>query len=134
MMGWPRIRPSGSESARATVSAAPPGAKPTTRRTGLLGYWPAAFVAASTSAAAITSVLIAVLLEPSIHDQHDLAHVPVRFHVRLRGRQLGEREGAVHQRLDASVGDGGQQARHEPRHARGALLGAAQLVGNAEER
>ena len=37
MIGCPRMRPSGSESARATVSAAPPGANPPTSRTGFAG-------------------------------------------------------------------------------------------------
>src|ERR1700682_5522568 len=36
-MGRPTARPSGSPNARATLSAAPPGAKPTTSRIGLAG-------------------------------------------------------------------------------------------------
>src|SRR6266853_1353336 len=38
MMPWPSARVSGSLIARAMISAAPPGAKPTTRRIGLVGY------------------------------------------------------------------------------------------------
>src|SRR5262245_53412526 len=38
MMLWPSVRESGSLMVRAMMSAAPPGAKPTTRRMGLVGY------------------------------------------------------------------------------------------------
>src|SRR5258706_8428392 len=37
MMPWPSARVSGSVITRAMISAAPPGAKPTTRRIGLVG-------------------------------------------------------------------------------------------------
>ena len=36
-IGWPEAAAEAFAEARATVSAAPPGAKPTTRRMGLLG-------------------------------------------------------------------------------------------------
>ena len=38
MTPWPSTRVSGSLIVRAMMSAAPPGAKPTTRRIGLVGY------------------------------------------------------------------------------------------------
>src|SRR5215831_17690066 len=38
MIPWPSARARGSLMVRAMISAAPPGAKPTTRRTGLFGY------------------------------------------------------------------------------------------------
>src|SRR6266571_7366308 len=38
MTPWPSARVSGSLITRAMMSAAPPGAKPTTRRIGLVGY------------------------------------------------------------------------------------------------
>src|SRR6267143_1968431 len=38
MTPWPSARVSGSLIVRAMMSAAPPGAKPTTRRIGLVGY------------------------------------------------------------------------------------------------
>ena len=55
------------------------------------------------------------------------------FHVGLRRRQVVEGEHAVDQRPDAPVGDGRQQVGDKSRYTGGTLVGAAQLVRDAEQ-
>jgi hypothetical protein len=52
----------------------------------------------------------------------------------LAAGTVGEREHLVDDGPDAPLGEGGKQVRDECRHAGGALLGRAQLVGDTEER
>src|SRR5204862_1186240 len=55
---WPSARVSGSLIVRAMMSAAPPGAKPTTRRIGLVGYGCAEAAHAASRAIRAASALI----------------------------------------------------------------------------
>src|SRR4051812_16996570 len=108
--GWPSALPSASLIERATMSAAPPGAKPITRRIGLAGYGAVcARVPAAVSARAsamlnffIGCLLVCLSLPASggWHPQHDLADVPARLHARLGLRQLSEVDHLVQLRLD----------------------------------
>src|SRR2546430_10219678 len=58
MTPWPSTRVSGSLIVRAMMSAAPPGAKPTTRRIGLVGYGCAEAAHAASRTIRATSALI----------------------------------------------------------------------------
>src|SRR5256885_13725117 len=58
MTPWPSVRVSGSLIVRAMMSAAPPGAKPTTRRIGLVGYGCAEAAHAASRTIRATSALI----------------------------------------------------------------------------
>src|SRR6267143_420153 len=60
MMPWPSARVRGSLIAREMMSAAPPGAKPTTRRIGLVGY-----VCADAIAHALSRIASAIFI-PSL--------------------------------------------------------------------
>src|SRR6186713_66194 len=97
-IGCPSTRPSWSPMARATVSAAPPGAKPTTRRIGFAGQAcaPAPGAMAQSSEAMRTGArrrFMALLFSCDLDD--DLPEVRVRFHVRLCRGHLGELEHLV---------------------------------------
>src|SRR6185369_342622 len=65
--------------------------------------------------------------------QDDLAEVGVRFHVRLRFRQIREREYLVDHGLHVPARQRGKHVAHEPAHAFGDLRRRAHLVRHAED-
>src|SRR6185369_10571407 len=144
--GWPSAFPNASLIARATVSAAPAGAKPTTSRIGLAGYAAGCALALQpkapkASAATRLDIFMAGLLfrMPGYsgrggHVQDDLADVVPGLHACLGVLQLREVEDLVDMGLDSSGRDVRHHFRDEPRHGSRSLRLIAQFVGHAEQR
>src|SRR5687767_7359812 len=74
------------------------------------------------------------MIRCDVHAQHDLPDMRAAFHPRLRIAELRKIEHAVDARLDASRCEERKYVRDESGNGGRALLLAAQLVGDAEQR
>src|SRR5438876_6039176 len=142
--GWPSALPNSSLITRATKSAAPPGAKPTSSRIGLFGYPAACAQALHTKvlrANARNSFVSLMGFTPwsrqrsgcNGHAQHDLSDMAAGFHVRLRIVQSSKVDHPVDPRLDASGRDMRHHVRDEAGDAGRALRLATKPVGDAKQ-
>src|SRR6185369_9516178 len=126
--GWPSALPNASLMARATVSAAPAGANPTTSRIGLFGYAagcapaPQANMPEASASSRLGSFMAGLPFDPETsrrgdHAQDDLADVAGVFHAGLGVLQPREVLDLVDVGLDAPGREMGQQHfRDEPGH------------------